>query len=89
MTTVASEREVAAGGPVRPLLPGAAGAGGPAEIGTHDVDGLLYPPGDERRLAADPISAAGSAPRARAQAFAPAAVAAQVEAFYRRVLEVT
>ncbi|HET7489513.1 MAG TPA: glycosyltransferase [Acidimicrobiales bacterium] len=73
----------------------AAGAGGPAEVITDGVDGLLYPPGDVgsladrlRDLAADAVRrrSLGAAARSRAAAFAPPVIAAQLEALYRRVL---
>lgn len=73
----------------------AAAAGGPAEVVTHGVDGLLYPPGDAgalarelRRLAADPVlrRRLGGSARARAGDFAPPVIANQVEDVYRRVL---
>jgi glycosyltransferase involved in cell wall biosynthesis len=74
----------------------AAGAGGPDEIVTDGVDGLLYPPGDIdelaatlRRVATDPALAErlGRAAVERARAFSPELAAAQTSAFYRRVLE--
>jgi glycosyltransferase involved in cell wall biosynthesis len=74
----------------------AAGAGGPDEIVTEGVDGLLYPPGDVdtlaatlRRVAADTALAErlGQAAVERASAFAPELAAAQTTAFYRRLLE--
>lgn len=74
----------------------AAGAGGPDEIVTEGVDGLLYPPGDVealaatlRRVASDPLLAGrlGRAAVERARAFSPELAAAQTSAFYRRVLE--
>jgi glycosyltransferase involved in cell wall biosynthesis len=74
----------------------AAGAGGPDEIVTEGVDGLLYPPGDAAalaatlsRIAADRALAErlGRAAVERARAFSPELAAAQTSAFYRRVLE--
>jgi glycosyltransferase involved in cell wall biosynthesis len=73
----------------------AADAGGPAEIVTPAIDGLLYPPGDVdalaselRRLAADPElrAALGAAGPATARRYAPDAVAAQMRAVYDAVL---
>jgi glycosyltransferase involved in cell wall biosynthesis len=74
----------------------AAAGGGPDEIVTESVDGLLYPPGDVdelaaalRRVATDAGLAErlGSAAVERARAFSPELAAAQTSAFYRRVLE--
>jgi glycosyltransferase involved in cell wall biosynthesis len=74
----------------------AAGAGGPDEIVTEGVDGLLYPPGDAaalaatlRRVAADQALAErlGRAAVERARAFSPELAAARTSAFYRQVLE--
>jgi glycosyltransferase involved in cell wall biosynthesis len=73
----------------------AAAAGGPAEVVTDGVDGILVPPGDIeglagalRRLAgdADLRDRLGRAGRARAVAFRPEAVAASVMELYREVL---
>jgi glycosyltransferase involved in cell wall biosynthesis len=73
----------------------AAAAGGPAEIVTHGVDGLLYPPGDAealaqtlRMLASDPALRLrlGDAARRRASEFAPEAVADRMCALYDEVL---
>lgn len=70
----------------------AAGAGGPAEIVTDGVDGLLHPPGDEEALAGCLAVLAGSpdlrhrlgrAAAASAARFAPARVGAEVAAAYR------
>ena len=73
----------------------ATGLGGPAEIITDGVDGLLCPPGDSdklatllRRLHDDPaerkqLAAAGVQ---RAVAFRPEIIAAQVEATYHHTL---
>jgi len=71
----------------------AANAGGPAEILEHDVTGLLCAPGDETALATsilrmrdphlrDRLSAAG---RREVLRYAPAAVAAELEALYASV----
>lgn len=74
----------------------AADRGGPAEIVTDGRDGLLVPPGDVaalaaglRRLAADEAlrRRLGDAARLRALDFTPAAIASQVLALYRTVLE--
>jgi glycosyltransferase involved in cell wall biosynthesis len=74
----------------------AAGAGGPDEIVTDGVDGLLYPPGDVdelaatlRRVSTDMALAErlGRAAVERARIFSPELAAAQTSAFYRRVLE--
>ncbi|HEY7691785.1 MAG TPA: glycosyltransferase family 4 protein [Gaiellaceae bacterium] len=73
----------------------AAADGGPTEIVTDGVDGLLYPPGDIaalagnlRRLAGDPEVAdrLGRAATERARAFSPALAAATAAELYRRVL---
>jgi glycosyltransferase involved in cell wall biosynthesis len=73
----------------------ASDAGGPAEMITHEDNGLLVPPGDVaalagalRRLIADAglrarLSAAGPA---RAADFQPAAIGARVEQVYRDLL---
>lgn len=74
----------------------AAAGGGPDEIVTEGVDGLLYPPGDVdelaerlRRVSTDDGLAERLATAAaeRARAFSPELAAAQTSAFYRRVLE--
>ena len=74
----------------------AAGAGGPDEIVTDGVDGLLYPPGDVgelavtlQRVATDrgPRRRLGTAAVERARAFSPELAAAQTSAFYRQMLE--
>jgi glycosyltransferase involved in cell wall biosynthesis len=74
----------------------ASGAGGPSEIITDGVDGLLYAPGDVqelasalRRIADDPLLAAelGRAARERAAAFTPASAASATRAFYLEVLK--
>jgi glycosyltransferase involved in cell wall biosynthesis len=74
----------------------AAGAGGPDEIVTDGIDGLLYPPGDAgslaarlRRVATDPALATrlGAAGVERARAFSPELAATETSAFYQRVLE--
>jgi glycosyltransferase involved in cell wall biosynthesis len=73
----------------------AASAGGPREIVTDGVDGLLYPPGDVaglaaalRRVASEPelASRLGRAAEERAQAFAPGPAARRTSAFYRRLV---
>lgn len=73
----------------------ASAAGGPLEVITDGVDGLLVPPGDvdglaERliRLAGDPClrRALGAAARQRAQDFSPEAVAASITDVYRSLL---
>jgi glycosyltransferase involved in cell wall biosynthesis len=76
----------------------ATAAGGPTEIVTDGVDGLLYPPGDVRALAlllrrvdadAGLRVRLGAAARDRAAAFSPAAVAERVMTAYERALHVT
>lgn len=71
-------------------------AGGPAEIVRHDIDGLLYPMGDQaalaqalRRLAtdADLRRRLGEAARCSASRYLPEAVASQVLELYSRVLD--
>ena len=73
----------------------AADAGGPAEIITDEVDGLLYPLGDVealaatlRRLAGDASWRArlGAAARERASNFTPESVVARLMHVYERVL---
>jgi glycosyltransferase involved in cell wall biosynthesis len=73
----------------------AANAGGPAEVVTDEVNGLLYPTGDERalanalrRLAGDPAlrDQLGQAGRARALDFSPSRIGPEVVNVYRRVL---
>jgi len=73
----------------------ASDAGGPAEIITHDVDGLLYPPGDVRalatllrRLADDPLlrQRLGNQAARTAEGYSIANVATQVVEVYRWVL---
>ncbi len=72
----------------------AAAAGGPAEVISDGVDGLLVVPGDAealavalRRLERDPglRASLGAAARQRATAYAPDEIAGQVLAFYRRL----
>lgn len=70
----------------------ASDGGGPAELITHGVDGLLYPPGDVarlcqllRRLDGDPelrAHLAGGA-RLRAEAFSPEVIATEIMNAYR------
>lgn len=73
----------------------AADAGGPAEVITPGVDGLLYPPGDVAALAthletlrddAKLRERLGDGGRHRARAFTPERVGAQVGDVYERVL---
>lgn len=73
----------------------AANAGGPAEIVTDGVDGLLYTPGDVAELADCLLRAAGdpnlrrrlsAAGRARALAFTPDRIAEAIGDVYTRVL---
>jgi glycosyltransferase involved in cell wall biosynthesis len=75
----------------------ASDGGGPAEIITDAVDGVLSPPGDIeelaaalRRLADDPALRVrlGRQARIRARAFAPETIAAQVVELYHKVLAV-
>lgn len=74
----------------------AAGAGGPLEVLTPGVDGMLFPPGDVAalavalgRLAADPAARArlGAQAQARAAAFRPDRIAAEISAVYDGLLE--
>jgi len=74
----------------------AAAAGGPAELIVHNVNGVLYPMGDQtalasemRRMRADPqhrqrLIAAG---RASVHDYHPDAVAGRVEQLYREIIE--
>jgi glycosyltransferase involved in cell wall biosynthesis len=73
----------------------ATGAGGPAEVISDRVDGLLYPPGDEaalagalRELASDAglRRRLGEAAARKAESYSPAAIAPQVEAVYKQAL---
>lgn len=73
----------------------AAGEGGPAELISDGVDGLLYPTGDAealaahlKALAADPelCQRIGAAARRRAASFTPAALAERVSGVYAHVL---
>jgi glycosyltransferase involved in cell wall biosynthesis len=70
-------------------------AGGPAEIITNEIDGLLVPPGDVpaltnalRRLLDDETlrQRLGKAARERAKDFAPAVIGAQVRGLYDQLL---
>ena len=72
----------------------AADAGGPAEIITHEVDGLLYPPGDVaalaallRRLADDPTLRfrLGDQAVRTAEKYGPTNVAPQLLEIYQRI----
>jgi glycosyltransferase involved in cell wall biosynthesis/GT2 family glycosyltransferase len=73
----------------------ASGAGGPLEVITDEVDGLLFPPGDVdalanqmQRVATDGLLRArlGAAARRRAQDFTPDRIAAAVEGVWRSVV---
>ncbi|MEJ7764780.1 MAG: glycosyltransferase family 4 protein [Acidimicrobiales bacterium] len=73
----------------------AGGAGGPAEVITDDVDGLLYTVGDATALATVLRRAAtdgglrrrlGAAARRRAAAFAPEIIAGEVSEVYQALL---
>jgi glycosyltransferase involved in cell wall biosynthesis len=73
----------------------ATGAGGPAEIITADVDGILYPPGDTRALAEQLLRLAsdralrerlGSAARRRARDFSAETVVARMTSVYEHVM---
>ncbi len=72
----------------------AADAGGPAEVITHEVDGLLYPPGDVaalaallRRLADDPALRfrLGDEAVRTSEKYGPTNVAAQLVEIYQRI----
>jgi len=72
-------------------------AGGPAEVITHGVDGLLVPPNDPEALAAAMLLLSrddalrirlGNAGRQRARSFSPERVAPVVEDLYRRLVPV-
>lgn len=76
----------------------AAAAGGPTEIVTHGVDGLLYVPGDVdalaaaiRRLVGDEVlrRRLGEAARASAARYAPGTIGPRTEAVYRSVARTT
>jgi len=77
----------------------AADAGGPAEVITHGVDGLLYPPADVGTLASMLVSARDEKPtmagqwgmkaRTTAGRFAPSEVATSTLALYQTILERT
>jgi glycosyltransferase involved in cell wall biosynthesis len=73
----------------------AVGAGGPSEIVTDGVDGLLYPVGDVARLAEqlsrvahepELVSRLTNAASERAKLFTPEHAARETTAFYRFVL---
>jgi glycosyltransferase involved in cell wall biosynthesis len=73
----------------------AAGAGGPAEVVEHGIDGLLYPPADRCALAAHLVCLAedralrqrlGQAGRVKARRFTPEALAPAVAEVYEQVL---
>jgi glycosyltransferase involved in cell wall biosynthesis len=73
----------------------AAAAGGPLEVVTDGIDGLLFAPGDVDALASalrelkdgELRSRLGSAAKARSEVFAPERIAAQVSTFYDRLLD--
>jgi glycosyltransferase involved in cell wall biosynthesis len=76
----------------------AAAAGGPTEIVTHEVDGLLYAPGDVgalaaalRRLVGDEIlrRRLGDAAVTSAARYAPGTIGPRTEAVYRSVARTT
>ena len=73
----------------------ASDAGGPAEVITDHVDGILYPPGDIAALANALRELStdihlrrrlGEAAARRAKAYSPRAIVPQVEAVYKQVL---
>jgi phosphatidylinositol alpha 1,6-mannosyltransferase len=73
----------------------AAAAGGPVEIITDEVDGLLYRPGDTaaltaalRRLVVDPQlrDRLGRAGMRRARDFSPERIGQEMQAIYRELL---
>jgi glycosyltransferase involved in cell wall biosynthesis len=74
----------------------AADAGGPSEIVTHNVDGLLISPGDVRSLAtamrslhddASLRSALASRGRATAAKYTPDRTARELNAVYQKVID--
>jgi glycosyltransferase involved in cell wall biosynthesis len=74
----------------------AANAGGPAEVVTDGVDGVLYPPGDVdalahilRCLAADPALRVriGGAGLETSRRYAPEVIADQIQAIYEKVAD--
>lgn len=73
----------------------ASDGGGPAEVITQGVNGLLYPPGDDQALAgilmdlatdSDLRQRLGKAAVARSRDFSPDSVAPRIMSFYREVL---
>lgn len=73
----------------------ASDGGGPAEVITHNVNGLLYPPGDVQSLSTLLLKLSkdvelrrrlGDSARLRSLEFAPEAIGIRVMTFYREVL---